>query len=259
MNGVIFPIVDADGVRLTSLRLGPPSAYTYLQHLAKRSLSMRFQSPRSDADFTTAAGNLVDYATANMAALGLVAGDLTAVAAARTDWESKYPAAVAAQNASIAATDAKNVSRPLYEEELDLLVAKMAGSGQMDSAEAAAMGLNVPDTEPTPVAAPTTRPVVNVDFSQRFTHVIHFSDEALPGSTRKPEGVRAVHIFNKVGGTPPATPDDVDFLATDTRTPYTVVYDGSEAGQIAYYMLRWENTRGEFGPWSETVSATIGA
>jgi hypothetical protein len=36
-------------------------------------------------------------------------------------------------------------------------------------------------------------------------------------------------------------------------------YTGEQAGQIAYYMLRWVNTRGDKGPWSETVAATIGA
>jgi len=28
---------------------------------------------------------------------------------------------------------------------------------------------------------------------------------------------------------------------------------------VAHYMLRWVNTRGQKGPWSETASATIGA
>ena len=31
------------------------------------------------------------------------------------------------------------------------------------------------------------------------------------------------------------------------------------ANKVAHYMLRWESTRGETGPWSETASATIGA
>ena len=35
--------------------------------------------------------------------------------------------------------------------------------------------------------------------------------------------------------------------------------DGADANKVAHYMLRWESTRGETGPWSETASATIGA
>jgi hypothetical protein len=34
---------------------------------------------------------------------------------------------------------------------------------------------------------------------------------------------------------------------------------GADANKVAHYMLRWENTRGETRPWSETASATIGA
>ncbi len=36
-------------------------------------------------------------------------------------------------------------------------------------------------------------------------------------------------------------------------------YSGADGGQTAHYMLRWVNTTGEKGPWSETASATIGA
>ena len=43
------------------------------------------------------------------------------------------------------------------------------------------------------------------------------------------------------------------FLALDTRTPYRADWTGADAGKIAHYLLRWVNTRGEKGPWSETV------
>jgi hypothetical protein len=35
--------------------------------------------------------------------------------------------------------------------------------------------------------------------------------------------------------------------------------NGADAGKPAFYMLRWVNPRGERGPWSQTVSATITA
>ena len=57
----------------------------------------------------------------------------------------------------------------------------------------------------------------------------------------------------------PATPSQCAFLTLDTRTPYRADWTGADAGKIAHYLLRWVSTRGEKGPWSETVSATIGA
>ena len=48
--------------------------------------------------------------------------------------------------------------------------------------------------------------------------------------------------------------------AKDTeRETYVADSDGADANKVAHYMLRWESTRGETGPWSETASATIGA
>ncbi len=53
--------------------------------------------------------------------------------------------------------------------------------------------------------------------------------------------------------------NELTFLAIDTRTPYTTDFIGADGGKTAHYMLRWVNTKGEQGPWSETASATIGA
>ncbi len=119
--------------------------------------------------------------------------------------------------------------------------------------------VTVPDTTPTPVGTPTTRPVVTVDSSQRLSHVIHFADEATPTRKAKPSGVMGAGIWVKVGDPPPVDPDELKFLGLDTRTPYTAKFQGAEANKVAHYMVRWVSTRGEKGPWSETASATIGA
>jgi hypothetical protein len=43
----------------------------------------------------------------------------------------------------------------------------------------------------------------------------------------------------------------------DTHTPLRLTFDGTERGKTVYFALRWENTRGEKGPWSEIMSAII--
>jgi hypothetical protein len=60
-------------------------------------------------------------------------------------------------------------------------------------------------------------------------------------------------------GPPPVDPGELEFLAVDTRAPYTRDYAGPQGGKPAHYMLRWVNSKGETGPWSETATATIGA
>jgi hypothetical protein len=88
-------------------------------------------------------------------------------------------------------------------------------------------------------------------------HVISFVDEQTPGSRAKPAGAMGCEVWVKVGPTPPVDASECHYLATDTATPYTAEYEGADGGKIAHYMLRWVNTRGERGPWSQTVSATI--
>ncbi len=50
---------------------------------------------------------------------------------------------------------------------------------------------------------------------------------------------------------------DAQFDALDTKTPYLQIFDGTDVGQMAHWIGRWVNTRGDQGPWSDTVSATV--
>ncbi len=82
------------------------------------------------------------------------------------------------------------------------------------------------------------------------------SNDATGNGNAKPEGAMGCEIWVKVGSAP-ADPSELHFLGLDTRTPCTAEYGGEDAGKTAHYMLRWVNSKGEQGPWSQTVSATI--
>ena len=70
--------------------------------------------------------------------------------------------------------------------------------------------------------------------------------------------MRGCQIWVKIGS-PAADPKELTFIATDTKSPYVLQFDGADGGKLAYYWLRWENTRGETGPWSDVVVATVPA
>lgn len=184
---------------------------------------------------------------------------MTPITTAQTTWNSAFPAHVAASAAAVAARNAKDIACGTYEGTIRPLVKRLQASSAVDGAEHAALGITVPDRSPTPVPIPTTRPVVKVDTSQRLQHTISFADETTPTSTRKPQGVSAAELWVKVDGPPPADATQLSFLATDTRTPYLATFDGADGGKPAHYMLRWINTKGQPGPWSETATATVGA
>lgn len=213
--------------------------------------------PSSDGDFNAWLQNFVNYVVTNSVDLGVSAGEVTALRNARTDWVSQYAANGTAQAAATSARQAKDDSRDNAESLLRPLVGGLQSRTTVTDAQRQAMGITVRATTRTAVGPPTTKPVATIDTSQRLRHTISFFDELTPDSRAKPDGVQGCEIWTKIGNSAPAGPDDVKYLALDTRTPYLTEFDAADAGKTAYYMLRWVSTRGEPGPWSQTVSATI--
>ena len=93
-------------------------------------------------------------------------------------------------------------------------------------------------------------------INQRFRHDIRLQDQS--GAKAKPFGVIGAEIWCKIG-TAPAGPADCTFLATTTKSTHQAEYSDADGGKSVYYISRWINSRGEKGPWSETVAASIAA
>lgn len=213
--------------------------------------------PNSDGDFNAWLQNFVSNITANTSALGLTAADIAPVTDTANDWQTKYAANTTAQAAAQSARQAKDDSRSATEGVVRSLVGRLQSSNTVTDAQRQALSISVRSATRTPVGVPTSRPVAQVDISQRLRHTLSFMDELTPTSRAKPSGIIGCELWNKIGGAPPVDPSEMTYLATDTRSPYVVEFDGADAGKTVYYMLRWVNSRGERGPWSQTVSATI--
>jgi len=215
--------------------------------------------PRGDADFNAWQANFVTYANANLVDLGLAPLDLISIISAQAAWTPSLTDHVAAQANAQSARATKDGNRTVLETSIRALVRRLQASPSVSDAERQALGITVADSGATAAAIPATRPICRVDARQRLQHTIEFADEGTPTRKAKPAGVMGAEIWVLIGPTPPVDPSELTFLAVDTRTPYTTDFDGADGGKQAHYMLRWVNTRGETGPWSETATATIGA
>lgn len=217
--------------------------------------------PPADAAFDSWQTNFVDYASANLAALGLVAADLTPVTNAQAAWKGSYPAHVTAAAAAQAARQLKDADRAAFVATIRPLVRRLQASPSVDDAERAALGITVA-APPGPIGPPTSNPVVTIECGRRLQHTINFTDSATPTKKAKPAGVLGAEIWVAIlpiSSPTPTDPDDFSFVSIDTRTPYVLDFDGTDGGKNAHYILRWVNPTGEKGPWSETATATIGA
>jgi hypothetical protein len=81
----------------------------------------------------------------------------------------------------------------------------------------------------------------------------HYYDIEGDRPRARPEGQHGVEIaWSLVDSvTPPIT--DASSLRHsdfDTHSPFVLTFEGHDRGKIIFYSLRWENTRGEKGPWS---------
>ena len=213
--------------------------------------------PDADPEFKDWVKIYAEYINVNFAALGLTVAQNTALQAFFADWEAAYDAHLEGQATASSLTQHKNTARKNLEENVKELTNTLQSRSAVTNEQKAALQITIRKTTKTSPPVPTTRPVGIVDNSKRLEHKIKFFDEATPNSIKKPDGVRACEIWHKVDGPPPVDEKEVTYVAFDTRTPYIVHYDGTDAGKMAHYMLRWINTRNEHGPWSETISATI--
>jgi hypothetical protein len=215
--------------------------------------------PAPDTQLLAWAQNFTTYVNANLAALGLVAADVSTMMAAYTGFETAYPAHVTAQANAEALREAKDDKKALFIDAVRPLVKKIQATPIVTDTQRAAMSITVPKESRTPVPPPATRPVAKVDTSERLRHTVEFVDEATSSSRAKPDGAVGCEVWYKVAATPPADPAELAFMGVSSRWNFEASYAGSDAGKTAHYMLRWVNAKGEKGPWSETVSATIGA
>ncbi len=108
----------------------------------------------------------------------------------------------------------------------------------------------------TPIFVPNTAPILAFLQAGIGTHLLSFADELTPGSKRKPLGATQLQLWLGVGAaqTPLA---DLGFYSAFSRTPAVVAFDPVDAGKLATYAARWMGRRGDVGPWSAVITATV--
>jgi hypothetical protein len=213
--------------------------------------------PDTDADFELWRSSFDKYLKDNLASLGLTAGNIAPLNTLQTAWESALIAAGNAKAAYDASVALKTDARRQLEDAVRALVRQLQSNPATTNEQRAGLGITVPDTKRTLTPVPTTNPIGQVDTSLPLQHTIEFRDSQTPNRKARPEGYRGCQIWHFIGAQPPASIEQYEFVATDTRSPYVLHFDVEDAGKTVHYRLRWVNTRDEPGPWSEPLTATI--
>jgi hypothetical protein len=118
------------------------------------------------------------------------------------------------------------------------------------------MGLPVHDPRPTPVHDPDTIPVVTVKVIAPGALEFHVVDSK-SGKKAKPAGIHGFEFRWLVADTAPTDWEQLIHSSFSTRTPLKITFSGNDRGKTLYFALRWENTRGVKGLWTEIISTII--
>lgn len=213
--------------------------------------------PRGDDEMIAAAEQFRDNAPADPTVIGLTSSDLTRLITAITT--AKGALTTHKTSKTQARTDrlTKDDTLDDLEDILQEFNRNVQPHSTTTDAHRIALGLPVYDKIKTKAAAPTESPVVEIDGNQPLRHEIRFEGKT---TKAKPDGVKALEIWLKLGGTATEDPKDYQFQAQDSDPPYLKVFNAADAGKQAHYLFAWVNASGERGPWlmkSVTISSQV--
>ncbi|MEM9914266.1 MAG: hypothetical protein AAF911_04840 [Planctomycetota bacterium] len=195
---------------------------------------------------------------ANAAEYGLTDDQATAYVALRASFISAYNVANEQTTRSPANIEAKNTAKKALIAETRRLVKNILASPVIDNDKRAALGITVPDTDPTPVPPPEDAPQLDIVEVEDRTVKLRLRNAAT-GKRKKPEGVATATVLSYVGEDIPADMRDWSFEGNDTRLDTEVEFcDEFTPATKVWLTAFWSNRRGESGPACAPISTHLG-
>ena len=221
-------------------------------------MSNSYFIPRKDADFLQWTNNFMNYLGANVRQFGFPDDVYAELTDQHSDFAAKLEVAVNPATRTKLTIQAKTSARKIFEKALRQAVKEYLANNHLVSDEDRD-GLGIPIYKTTRTAAPvaTDSPDSDSDNSVIGRVSIHFFEKGSSHKKAKPAGQHGAEIAWIVSDTPPTRWDELLHSNIDTNSPFTLSFEHDQRGKTLYFALRWENTRGEKGPWSEILSAII--
>ncbi|MDR1984058.1 MAG: hypothetical protein LBQ28_04450 [Prevotellaceae bacterium] len=213
--------------------------------------------PKADNQFLVWLKTLIAYLQTKFAEWGVPQTDVRDLETLASEFEDALGIAENPSTRTVVTIQAKNDARHAAESKTRVVLkAYVTYNPAVSNADRDAMGLPIHKTTRTPAPVPTDVPEAEIVLPSPAVVEIHFRS-AESSHKAKPDGVHGAEFAWAILDTPPVDWKQLIHSAFDTHTPLRLTFEGSERGKTLYYALRWENTRGEKGPWSEIFSAII--
>ncbi|EIP97274.1 hypothetical protein OpiT1DRAFT_01707 [Opitutaceae bacterium TAV1] len=213
--------------------------------------------PRKESVFHTWQETFAAYLLANMTRFGFTTEVLENLMALQATWRDAWDAANNPATRTKAAIDTKDAALAAYKAGIRAFVNEyLTYNHKVTVADRDNMGLPIHDTEPTPVPVPQTVPqcTVTMPVARRLAIAIGVAGHP---RRKKEEGAHGTELRWVISETQPASLDQFLHSEFVTHSPLLLDFDESQRGKRIWFIARWENTRGQKGPWTEMFSAII--
>lgn len=209
--------------------------------------------PSKEGDRSLYFNSSINYLRLNATRLRIATENLDMLVRELDEWNIIYPKSQDDETSTKVVVADKNASMERIMAALKFVYGDIPDS-VLTANDRMILNLEERATTRTPAPVPTTFPIGQVHNTNLLEHKITFTDE--DGKRGKPEKARGCQVFCKEG-TPPLDEKELRLLASDASSPYVHKFSFSDAGKTFYYRLRWENARGETGPWSAVFSGIV--
>jgi hypothetical protein len=215
--------------------------------------------PTRDSDLDTWALNFKTLIAATPTDYGLQAADATAITNSFNSWHSAYLAAVNPSTRTKGTVDAKNQQKTSMLGVIRGYAATIRANRAVSNELKIGIGLHIPDTQPTPVPAPSSKPVLSIAKMEQRYQDVKATDELTPNSRARPIGSAGLLLYRAVGDAPVNDPTQAQFLTFVGKPSVHSTFAPTDNGKVATYFARWTNAKGEVGPWSAGLTRSIAA
>lgn len=213
--------------------------------------------PQSDDGFATWSANFESGIDTEFATYGLTTGQATAYTALDTAYQTALLIAQTPATRTPVTITTKDNAKAAAMANARLLAAIVNAYPNTTNTMRATLGLTPRGSGPTPIPAPTTKPVMIVVGYNPLGHVLQIRDESTPDSNAKPFGSIACQVWGKAGPVAPESIDECQMLGVYTKRFLTINFASSDAGKQMFYICRWQTRTGLVGPQSDIIGATI--
>jgi len=153
----------------------------------------------------------------------------------------------------------KNVARQRLEKTTRMYVQGfLTRNPYVTNSDRKEMGLPVYDTTPTPVSKPTVRAMGKIVYKGAGSLELHITPEAdISDNKRAYYGCKIVYDVIDANIPPPQSEKGLGQAVFTRRKKEPFIFHPQDAAKRVYFCIRYENGKGEAGPWSHVFSAVI--